>query len=72
MGERYRLLGGYRGGSDMRVGSLVKGRNIDWIGVVVDIHKRDLSCYRSHTYLVQFCTGIRIWWQDFEMEVICE
>ena len=72
MGERYRLLGGYRGGSDMRVGSLVKGRNIGWIGVVVDIHKRDLSCYRSHTYLVQFCTVNRQqWWQDFEIEVIC-
>ena len=73
MGERHRLLGGYRGGSDMRVGSLVKGKHVGWIGVVVDIHKRDLSCYRSHTYLVQFCTVNRQqWWQDFEMEVICE
>ena len=57
----------------MRVGSLVKGKNIGWIGVVVDIHKRDLSCYRSHTYLVQFCTVNRQqWWQDFEMEVLCK
>ena len=57
----------------MRVGTLVKGKHIGWIGVVVDIHKRDLSCYRSHTYLVHFCTeNIPQWWQDFEMEVICE
>jgi hypothetical protein len=40
----------------MRVGSLVKGKHRGWIGVIVDIHKRDLSCYRSHTYLVQICT----------------
>ena len=75
MGERHRLLGDYRGGSDMRVGSLVKGRHSKCIGIVVDIHKRDLSCYRSHTYLVHFCTGnnnIPQWWQDYEMEVICE
>ena len=57
----------------MRVGSLVKGRNIGWIGVVVDINKRDLSCYRSHTYLVQFCTVNRQQLlKDFELEVICE
>ena len=57
----------------MRVGSLVKGKHRGWIGVVVDIKKRDLSCYKSHTYLVCLCTVNRQqWWQDFEMEVICE
>ena len=39
MGERHRLLGDYRGSSDMRVGSLVKtlptaGKQL--IGVVID------------------------------------
>ena len=57
----------------MRIGSLVKGKHINWIGIIVDIHKRDLSCYKSHTYLVQFCTANRQqWWQDYELEVICE
>ena len=41
MGERYRLLGGYRGGSDMRVGSLVKvryrGSRTAKIGVITSI-----------------------------------
>ena len=76
MGKRYRLLGDYRGGSDMRVGDLVKGKNRGWIGVIVEVKERDLSFYESHTYLVHFCTvnnaPYNQWWQDFEMEVICE
>ena len=40
MGEGHRLLGDYRGGSDMRVGSLVTSRFHHSMGVVllVDIH----------------------------------
>ena len=57
----------------MRVGSLVKGKHRRWIGVVVEVNKRDLSFYRSHTYLVQFCTVKRQQWcNHYEMEVICE
>ncbi len=57
----------------MRIGSLVKGKHRRWIGVVVDVHKRDLSFYKSHTYLVQFCTLNKyVWLQDHELEVICE
>ena len=57
----------------MRVGDLVKGKQIGWIGVIVEVNERDLSFYKSHTYLVHFCTVNRQqWWQDYEMEVICE
>ena len=57
----------------MQVGSLVKGKNRRWIGVIVKVKERDLSFYESHTYLVYFCTVNRQqWWQDFEMEVICK
>ena len=57
----------------MRVGTLVKGKHIKWIGVIIEVNERDLSCYKSHTYLVQFCTVNRQqWWQDYELEVLCE
>ena len=58
----------------MRVGSLVKVKDFKRIGlgVIIDIHKRDLSCYKSHTYLVHYCNGWQRWWQDYEMEVLCE
>ena len=57
----------------MRVGSLVRGKNITWLGVVVEVNQRDLSFYNSHTYLVQFITtNTQQWWQDHEMEVLCE
>ena len=57
----------------MRVGSLVKGKPRRWIGVVVEVNKRDLSFYKSHTYLVQFATVNRQqWWQDYELEVLCK
>ena len=35
MGEGHRLLGDYRGGGDMRVGSLVKHIEYEYIGVVI-------------------------------------
>ena len=35
---KYRLLGDYRAGGDMRVGSLVKHIEHECIGVVVDIN----------------------------------
>ena len=57
----------------MRVGSLVKGKHRRWIGVVVEVNKRDLSFYKSHTYLVQFCTVKRQQWcNSYEVEVLCE
>ena len=59
----------------MRVGSLVKVKDFkrNGLGVIIDIYKRDLSCHKSHTYLVQFATVNRQqWWQDYELEVICE
>jgi hypothetical protein len=57
----------------MQVGDLVKGKHIGWIGVIIEVNERDLSFYKSHTYLVQFATVNRQqWWQDYELEVICE
>ena len=57
----------------MRVGNLVKGKNRRWIGVIVKVNKRDLSFYKSHTYLVQFCTVKRQQWcNSYEVEVLCE
>jgi len=57
----------------MRVGTLVKGKKRRWIGVIVKVKKRNLSFYKSHTYLVNICTVNRQqWWQDFEMEVLCK
>ena len=51
----------------MRIGSLIKGKNIDWIGVIIDRHHSG-----TETYLVQFTNGSTQWWQDYEMELICE
>ncbi len=57
----------------MQVGDLVKGKHIGWIGVIIEVNERDLSFYKSHTYLVQFATVNRQqWWQDYELEVICK
>ena len=57
----------------MQVGTLVKGKHRAWIGVIVKVNERDLSFYKSHTYLVQFCTVKRQQWcNSQEMEVICE
>ena len=51
----------------MRVGSLIKGKRIDWMGVIIATHHSG-----TRTYLVQFTNGSKYWWQDYEMEVICE
>ena len=59
----------------MRVGSLVKVKDFkrNGLGVIIDIYKRDLSCHKSHTYLVHYCTVSRQQWcHDYEMELICE
>ena len=57
----------------MQIGTLVKGKHTGWIGVIVKVNKRDLSFYKSHTYLVQFCHANRQQWcNSYEMEVICE
>ena len=57
----------------LKVGTLIKGKHIGWIGVIIEVNKRDLSFYKSHTYLVQFATvNKQQWWQDYELEVICE
>ena len=57
----------------MQVGDLVRGRHTKWIGVIIKVNKRDLSFYKSHTYLVQFVSAKRRqWWQDYEMEVLCK
>ena len=56
----------------MQVGSLVKTKFTGLIGVVVKVNKRDLSFYKSHTYSIQFSDGWCEWWQDYELEVLCE
>ena len=60
----------------MQVGTLIKSKHLSihagWIGVIIEINKRDLSFYKSHTYLVQFSNGATQWWQDYEMEVLCK
>ena len=57
----------------LKVGTLIKGKHIGWIGVIIEVNKRDLSFYKSHTYLVQFATvNRRQWWLGCGMEVICE
>ena len=57
----------------MQVGDLVKNRHGD-IGIITKVNKRDLSFYKSHTYLVQFVEWAKYpnakWLQDFEMEVV--
>ena len=57
----------------LKVGTLIKGKHIGWIGVIIKVNKRDLSFYKSHTYMVLFSTINKIQWcQDFELEVISE
>ena len=56
-----------------KVGDLVRGKNITWLGVIIEVNERDLSFYKSHTHLVQFCSVNRqSWWQDHELEVLCK
>ena len=54
----------------MQVGDLVKDRHGD-MGIITEVNRRDLSFYKSHTYLVQFVgCAVGSWLQDFEMELI--
>ena len=68
MGEGYRLLGGYRGGSDMRVGSLVKHTEWEYIGVVL---QQGLST--SDRWLIHYDNGVvkLRWCSECELEVLC-
>ena len=59
----------------MKVGDLVKCMINDYphTGVITKVNKRDLSFYKSHTYMVQFATIDRTrWCQKFELEMISE
>ena len=70
MGEGYRLLGSYRGGSDMRLGTLVKHIEMGFIGVVT---KQDEHSSDGDRWLIQWCDHIRLWWcSRCELEVLCE
>ena len=78
MGEGHRLLGGYRGGSDMRVGSLVQYSH-EWcddthIGVVTGYWFHDVS-EEEHT-LVHWIVGKYMGDTDAilvsDLDVICE
>jgi hypothetical protein len=63
MGERYRLLGDNRGGSDMRVGSLVTFAYCEHLGVV--------TRFKGGLWVVHFITGeTETCWEE-ELEVIC-
>ena len=66
MEEGYRLLGDYRGGSAMRVGSLVKNKEYGYIGVITDD-------YGHGRYLVRWADfDVYDYWSTCELEVICE
>ena len=69
MGEGYRLLGGYRGGGNMRVGSLVKHIEYEYIGVVLQ-----QSVSTSDRWLVHYDNGVvrDRWCSACELEVLCE
>ena len=69
MGEGYRLLGGYRGGGDMRVGTLVKHIEYEYIGVVIS--QGVAYCDR---WLVHYDNGVvrDRWCSECELEVLCE
>ena len=78
MGEGHRLLGDYRGGSDMRVGSLVQYSH-EWcddthIGVVTGYWFHDVS-EEEHT-LVHWIVGKYMGDTDAilvsDLEVLCE
>jgi hypothetical protein len=70
MGEGHRVLGDYRGGSDMRLGSLVKHIEFEYTGVVT---KQDKSSFNGDRWLVQWCDHVRLWWcSACELEVICK
>ena len=58
----------------MQIGSLVKmKRGYLGLGVVTEVNERNLSYYKSHTYLVQWAVvNMKRWQQDFELEVLCK
>ena len=57
----------------MQVGDLVKMRHVNLgLGVVTRVNKRDLSFYKSHTYLVQFASHGGEWCLPDELEVVCK
>ena len=67
MARRYRVLGAYRGGSDMRVGSLVKNKEYDYVGVVTYV---DLM---QDSYLVRWADlDVYDYYSACELEVLCE
>ena len=69
MGERHRLLGDYRGGSDMRVGSLVKAKHWSdqYIAIIVSIRQSTGICK------VMLVDGDYMFDQLIrDLEVICE
>ena len=67
MGERHRLLGGYRGGSDMRVGSLVKNKVYGYVGVVTYVY------FLHDSYLIRWADfDVYDYYSACELEVLCE
>ena len=68
MGERHRLLGNHRTGGDMRVGSLVKHIEWEYIGVVIQqgISTSDRWCvhFRDGVVRDRRCS-------ECELEVLC-
>ena len=68
MGERHRLLGDYRGSSNMRVGSLVKRIEFDSIGVVTQQGVSTCDKWLIHFINLE---GYR-WCTECELEVLCE
>ena len=68
MGERHRLLGDYRGGCDMRVGSLV--RHIEWEYIGVVIQQGVSTCDK---WLIHYYKGKAPyrWCTECELEVLC-
>ena len=74
MGEGHRLLGDYRGGSDMRVGSLVKFVGSNHVGVVVGYWLHDVS--EEEHLLVRWIIGKFTGDTDaipvLDLEVLCE
>ena len=57
----------------MQIGDLVKMRHVSLgLGVITRVNKRDLSFYKSHTYLVQFASHGGEWCLPDELEVVCK
>ena len=58
----------------VKVGSLVRvaHHNRGRTGIVVKVNLRDISFYKSHTYLVQFFSGRERWLVSSDLEVVSE